>query len=454
MLAGIAIVFAASWTLLGIELSSYGWDATGLVLWLALGLAGVLLLLRLRALKTELRLLDRYVERLSKVPHAQLQVPQRPALGLPQRVEELALATQAHIRDLTQHGHDLEAVLSSMHEGVLALNSDGQVLRLNQATLELLGLPPGEWRGKSLEEVVRNNRLQRFIAETLRGNTSREGDLLLYDRGERFVQAYGTKLVDAQGQDLGALIVLNDITRLKQLENVRRDFVANVSHELRTPITSIKGFVETLRDGALDSPRDARRFLEIISRQADRLNAIFDDLLKLAQIEIERDRELIEFEMADLTRIARQACESKAAWAAAKEVCLELKSNGAVFARVNANLIEQALINLIDNAIRHSGEKQTIVIAIEQSDSETVLSVSDHGCGIPAQHLARLFERFYRVDRARSRDLGGTGLGLAIVKHIAQAHGGQPRVESELNRGSTFYLHLPRNVQAETKQAA
>jgi len=238
------------------------------------------------------------------------------------------------------------------------------------------------------------------------------------------------------------LIVVHDVTRLRKLENARRDFVANVSHELKTPVTSIKGFVETLVEGAIQDPEHAVEFLKIIGRQADRLGAIIEDLLSLSRIEQETEQgkiHLVGRKIKGILRAAIQACTSRAE---EKEISVGLDCSDDLRARVNGPLLEQALINLIDNAVKYSGPGSAVQVAAGMENGQVVVKVVDQGVGIPKEHLPRLFERFYRVDPSRSRKVGGTGLGLAIVKHIAQAHGGKVAVESTPGQGSAFSLFL------------
>ncbi|MCB0319107.1 MAG: ATP-binding protein, partial [Bdellovibrionales bacterium] len=233
------------------------------------------------------------------------------------------------------------------------------------------------------------------------------------------------------------------ITEYKRLENIRTEFVANVSHELRTPITSIKGFVETLMDGAKKNPEELDRFLSIITRQTARLNSIIEDLLSLAKIERNRSSNEIEFKEWNLKKIFSSVVELSELKASEKNIDLQIDCQSNLNTKVNRQLIEQALCNLVDNAIKYSKNNDQVIIVGKKSGSKIIMSVKDHGCGIEKIHFDRLFERFYRVDKARSRELGGTGLGLAIVKHIVQAHQGSVTVESEINKGSTFSLHLP-----------
>ncbi len=279
----------------------------------------------------------------------------------------------------------------------------------------------------------------------LSGEQPVETDLTAFVGGEeRFLQANGSLLHTEDGAVAGAVVVVNDVTRLRRLEAVRSDFVANVSHELKTPVTSIKGFAETLADGAIDDPDAGRRFLRIIAGQADRLNAIIEDLLALSSLERGaegREVALQEARLADVLAVAAEVCAAKAD---AKRIAVTVDCPDELYAEINPPLLEQAVVNLLDNAIKYSPEDTGVAVSADQTERETVITVGDQGVGISREHLPRLFERFYRVDKARSRDLGGTGLGLSIVKHIAQVHGGSVSVDSLVGRGSTFRIHLPR----------
>ena len=224
---------------------------------------------------------------------------------------------------------------------------------------------------------------------------------------------------------------------------MRRDFVANVSHEIKTPLTAIKGFVETLHRGNVDNPEEARRFLGIIQKHADRLSSIVEDLLSLSRIEQEDEEKNIKLKegnVNDVFQSAMQICRSKAE---EKNITIRPVCDEPISAKFDTTLLEQAVVNLLDNAIKYSEPKSTILLKAQWNHSDLRISVEDQGIGIAQKHLPRLFERFYRVDKARSRNSGGTGLGLAIVKHIAQAHGGNVTVESELGVGSVFTIHLP-----------
>jgi two-component system phosphate regulon sensor histidine kinase PhoR len=247
-------------------------------------------------------------------------------------------------------------------------------------------------------------------------------------------------------------MVINDITRIKKLENIRQDFVANVSHELRTPLTSIKGFVETLAGGAVDDPAEARRFLGILSKQVDRISMIVNDLLSLSRIERDAEQKAIELSEGAVADVLHAAIETCMARAQLKNIAVECSCDPGISARIERTLLEQAVVNLIDNAINYSADGRRILVSAayaavspEAPGGEVVISVRDEGVGIAPEHFGRLFERFYRVDKARSRKMGGTGLGLSIVKHTALAHGGRVGVESSPGKGSTFFIYLPRS---------
>ncbi|HEX5442435.1 MAG TPA: ATP-binding protein [Pirellulales bacterium] len=375
--------------------------------------------------------------------HRLLAPDSRELLETADALNDMARHVERRMAALARRNHEQEAVLTSMVEGVLAVDNDQRVISVNAAAARLLGAAPAEIEGRGLQEVVRNADLRRFVFSALAAERPIEGNLVLRGSRDQVLQANGTALRDAAGRGIGAVIVLNDVSRLRQLENIRRDFAANVSHELRTPIASIKGFVETLLDGALAQPQEAERFLQIIARQADRLNTIIDDLLSLSRIEQEAQRGDIVLATGSLCEVAEAAARDCAARAAQRQIEIKLDCVSDLPARINAILLEQAIINLVDNAIQYSEAPNTVELSCRAEPGEAVISVRDHGCGIAEEHLPRLFERFYRVDKARSRKLGGTGLGLAIVKHIALAHHGRVTVESVVGQGSTFSIRLP-----------
>lgn len=363
---------------------------------------------------------------------------------LAESFDRMQRGVRQRLDQVLRENQEKDAVLASMVEGVIAVDKDERLISMNRAAARLLGTGLSDVQGRSLHEVVRNLELRRFVANSLVAKSPIEGDLLLRGPHERTLQAHGTALRDAQGRGIGAVIVLNDVSRLRQLENMRRDFAANVSHELKTPITSIKGFVETLLEGAKEDPEACERFLHIIQRQAERLDAIIEDLLSLSKIEQEAEAGEIEMQLGPLGPVLESARGDVHSKAQERGVRVECVCDPSVRCRMNGALLQQAVTNLLDNAIKYSEPEGEVRVVAEQTATATLVRVQDHGCGIPEEHLPRVFERFYRVDRARSRKLGGTGLGLAIVKHIAQAHRGHVSVESTPGRGSVFTLHLPR----------
>lgn len=363
--------------------------------------------------------------------------------GLADAMNQMASQLDNRIRKVLQQRNEQEAVLASMVECVIAVDRSERILSINQAGAEMFGVEAEKVQNKSLELVLRTTALQGFVARALRSTSPITEDLVIHNNGERDIQATGTRLRDDSGEAIGAVVVLNDITSLRRLETVRRDFVANVSHELKTPITSIKGFVETLLDGALQSPEDTERFLRIVSKQADRLNAIIEDLLTLSRIEQNNETTENMLKCTSVREVIDAAALLCKPAAVQKNMSIDIDCDITLNGNLNGPLLEQGLVNLIDNAIKYSDEGKSVRVRAYESDQNLILEVADEGNGIPSEHIPRLFERFYRVDKARSRNLGGTGLGLAIVKHITNAHKGHVEVHSALNEGSTFRLVFP-----------
>lgn len=373
-----------------------------------------------------------------------LAVPNSAEMGaLAEAMNKMAAQLDERLKTITQQRNELEAVLSSMLEAVMVIDAEDNILRINKAARSLLELPDSIIEGRPFREVIRNADLYRFMTEIEDTDQPTEGDIVLFAGKEKFLQAHGTLIKGTDKHNYGTLVVLNDITRIKKLENIRRDFVANVSHELKTPITSIKGFVETLQAGAIEEPENAIRFLDIVQQQADRLNAIIEDLLLLSRIESKQETEEIDIEEVSLKSILAGAIQVISTKANQKQIDIEMKCDDKLAVKANPQLIEQAMINLLDNAIKYSSENSSVKIITKAQDGEVHIRVEDNGIGIPKDQLPRLFERFYRVDKARSREMGGTGLGLAIVKHIVNSHKGHILVESEKGEGSAFTIVLP-----------
>jgi len=364
--------------------------------------------------------------------------------ALSQSMNQMASQLRERIETILQQRNEIEAVLSSMVEGVIAVDTDERLLSMNGAAGEMFGCNPAEVAGKAIQEVVRNTELQKFVRQTLTSSGPVDKVIEIYFDGERYLNGNGTALRDAEGKRIGALVVLNDITGLRRLEKIRSEFVANVSHELRTPITAIKGFVETLRDGGVEKAEDKNRFLKIVSKHVDRLNAIIEHLLSLSRIEQQTDKKSIVLSHGSIWEVLKSAIEACDINARDKDIQMELACEEGITGKINAALLEQAVVNLLDNAIKYSEPGSVVKVKASTRDNEITVEVVDHGAGIKREHLPRLFERFYRADPGRSRDLGGTGLGLAIVKHVVQAHGGRVSAESVFGEGSTFTIYLPK----------
>ena len=375
---------------------------------------------------------------------SRLAVPDSEELAsLAEALNQMAAQLDRRIKTIVSQRNEMETVLASMLEGVVAIDNEERIININTAAAGFFDCNPEDCPGRNLQEVIRNSTLQRFVRKSISSKVTKEDDISLHHNGEKTLHLQSSPLLDANKEQIGTLVVFNDVTHLRRLEDMRRDFVANVSHEIKTPLTAIKGFVETLRLGNVDKPEETERFLGIIEKHVDRLSFIVEDLLSLSRIEQEDEREAIQIEkgvILDVLKSAIQICRSKAE---EKKIEINHICDPKLTSYFDSSLLEQALVNLLDNAIKYSEPGSTIYMKANLNDAEVKIIVEDRGIGIAKKHLPRLFERFYRVDKARSRNLGGTGLGLAIVKHIAQAHGGNVTVESTLGEGSVFTIHLP-----------
>jgi two-component system phosphate regulon sensor histidine kinase PhoR len=359
-------------------------------------------------------------------------------------MNQMAKQLQQRIDEIDDQRSKTEAVLYSMREGVIALNMDKKVISINQAAAGMFGVSMGAAKGRNVIEVMRNLEFEELINKRLSAGDSLESDVVYQNAdGERTLNVNCAPLLDSQKERIGSLAVISDVTQLRRLENMRRDFAASVSHEIKTPLTAIKGFVETLRTVDTEDKEEITRFLSIIDKHVNRLAAILDDLMQLSRIERADEVQQIGLErvqIADVLNTAVGLCSERSQ---EKQIDVQIVCDEDLSGCFDATLLEQAAVNLLDNAIKYSPEKSTVTIEAEAVNDEIEIRFKDLGIGIAKKHLPRLFERFYRVDKARSRKMGGTGLGLAIVKHIAQAHGGDVTVDSELEKGSTFTLRLP-----------
>ena len=392
-------------------------------------------------------------------------------------LDVLAARVRRRLAHVGRSHRRLQAVIRDLPHGVLVFDGDGRLLQVNRTGADMLRAPaaaavstaadaagpaaeaavagPADRRATAASagaaagggpetaaaQAVERHGLAEVARRALRGEDA-EVDIPVRGAETRWLQAHGRPTTGAAGER-GALVVLHDVTRLHHLEQVRRDFVDNVSHELRTPFTLVSGFAETLLDGDMCPNPEARHFLQIIHKHSARVSAIIDDLLLLADLERAEDGTGITFEDSLLAPVVAAALLSCGRTAAARGVALHDACDAGLTVRMHALLIEQAVTNLVDNAIKYSSRATRVTVRGLRRGGGVVVEVIDTGIGIAPQQQQRIFERFYRVDAARSRDSGGTGLGLAIVKHIAQVHGGEVTVRSAPGRGSTFTLRLP-----------
>ena len=363
--------------------------------------------------------------------------------ALAETMNQMAEQLQQRLEEITSQRNKTDAVLSSMREGVIATDMTQRVISINQAAASMFGVSVKSIHDRSVLEIIRNHEFQSLMTRSLSSGESLESDIVYHHAGERTFNVHCTPLLDTMHKRIGGLLVISDVTQLRRLENMRRDFAASVSHEIKTPLTAIKGFVETLCAGEGDDQEETRRFLTIIDKHVNRLATIIDDLMQLSRIERDDEIQQIGLARCRITDVINTAISLCNEGIHDKGIDVQFSCEPDLDGCFDATLLEQAAVNLLDNAIKYSPKKSVIHIQALTVDEEIQIRFNDEGIGIAQKHLPRLFERFYRVDKARSRKLGGTGLGLAIVKHIAQAHGGSVSVESELEKGSTFTLHLP-----------
>jgi two-component system phosphate regulon sensor histidine kinase PhoR len=338
-----------------------------------------------------------------------------------------------------------QVLFNSMLEGLLLLDRNRRIYLANRAFKNLFGLKT-ELRGKTVMEALRVHELAALVERVERDGQVFDYELKLPELSERWLQVNAAAIFNSASEREGTILVFHDLTRLKQLERTREEFVANVSHELRTPLSLIKGYVETLLDGARNNPEVAERFLRIIERNTQRLDLLIQDLLTISALESGRVK--LNLQPVELRPLAEKVFADLKTRAEERDVKLVNQLTD-LTALADAHRLEQVFANLVDNAIKYGRAQGTVIVGGRKAEANKVeLFVQDDGPGIPPESLDRVFERFYRVDKARSREQGGTGLGLSIVKHIVQGHGGTVWVKSELGKGATFFFTLPQEKSA------
>ncbi|MGB0453093.1 MAG: ATP-binding protein [Bacteriovoracaceae bacterium] len=370
-------------------------------------------------------------------------------ISLTQALYKMSKKIKKQFKKIQSQKEERESVFSSMVEGVISIDLKGKIFHWNQAACRLFEVNQTQnLKGRNVDDVFQNDRVIELYKKILDRNEIIEE--IIYLENGRVLQAHGTLLSTPIKPKLGVLFVFNDITKIRELESHRKDFVANVSHELRTPLTAIQGFMETLIDDSDNvDPEMQRKFLGIIKKNTDRLRQIIEDLLALSQFEKDSENTSLSFEVQDVVPVITNSIQINEIKASRKNIRIvfDPKDSSEFVTKVNAHLLEQAISNLIDNAIKYSPIKTSVSVEIKQTAQDIIISIKDQGSGIGEEHLPRLFERFYSVDKARSREMGGSGLGLSIVKHIILAHDGEVNVESEIGKGTRFVITIPKATE-------
>lgn len=353
-------------------------------------------------------------------------------------LSSMAYELKKNINDITEKNTRLQAVFKAVPGGILAVDNDHKVIMANPAALKMFSIT-GNTEGRHFIEVVNNSKIESVIQEAFSGGLVEKEITIQKGMEETYLQIFAVP-VKSDNAEYGVILLAQDITKLKKLENIRSEFAANVSHELKTPLTVIRGFIDTLKDPGIDK-NDSARFLDIISLESERLTRLIDDVLLLSEIE---NTAVLPSSITDIRESVNEAVQLLENKAKDKNISLNIKlCEEGVMVRAEKDRIKQMVINLVDNAIKYTPSGGNVDISVERENSRGIISVADTGIGIPNENIPRLFERFYRVDKSRSRALGGTGLGLAIVKHIVSLLNGHITVQSAVGKGSRFNIYLP-----------
>ncbi len=360
-------------------------------------------------------------------------------------LNHMAATIKEKVRLISEGKNRLETVLASMTSGVIFINAKGQVDLVNPAAERFLSFTGKGSMGVVHDALIKHPELSAIIEQALDSCGTIESEIKIERQEETALQVITSPIRDNSGDCIGVVAVLHDITERRKVERMRKDFVGNVSHELKTPVTSIKGFTETLLDGAINDPETSREFVEIIDKEADRLKRIIQDLLELSKIEGKQIQ--LNYRPEDLNLIIKNTVHNLSGQIKSKnlKVNFNLPEKDMV-ASVDRDIVEQVLVNLVDNAVKYTPRGGEITVLVEEKENFVVIRVRDTGIGIPPEDIDRVFERFYRVDKTRSREQGGTGLGLSIVRHLVDIHGGTVGVNSKIGQGTEFFFTLPKNL--------
>lgn len=360
---------------------------------------------------------------------------------LSKTLNKMAQDIEDKLAQVTIQNQQLDAIFNSMVEGVIVVDKSSRIVSFNRSIENMFTVSKQIAQGAFFLEAIHNNDISEIINNVLKNGKFISQEITLVLPMHKVLQVNASAILK-DNISIGCLLVIHDITEIRRLEKMRSDFVANVSHELKTPLTSIKGFVETLKEGALEDKENSLHFLEIIDKHVERLDSLINDLLQLSHIESGQLKlKITQFELKNLADSVLAGFKSQL-----KKKSIEVKNelSSGLFIQADRDRLEQVFTNLLDNAIKFNREKGWIKLYNEEADDKLKIVVEDSGVGIPPKDLSRIFERFYRVDKARSRELGGTGLGLSIVKHIVELHGGSVGLESTEGLGSKFYFTLPK----------
>lgn len=354
---------------------------------------------------------------------------------------EMAAKLEHTITALHNKKIEVESIVDSMTKGLVAVDNDFKIILINPAAIRFFSLNenPGIV-GDKIAYHIRNNRINTLLKDTIESGKSLKGDITI---GEKILHINTSPIrpKNSGGPNSGGIVYIEDITKVRKLEQLRTEFVSNVTHELKTPITSIRGFIETLKNGAIHNEQVAGRFLDIIDIEAERLHGLIEDILQLSEIETkQKDTELENF---SLSALAEEVFAVLQPLAMEKDISLYYSAKEEVFITANKNRIKQLIMNLVDNGIKYNVPCGSVTMNAFRDKSKIVISVKDTGIGIPAEYCPRIFERFFRVDKGRDRDMGGTGLGLSIVKHIVNLYNGNIKVNTEIDKGTEFIIEIP-----------
>ncbi|EAC3038895.1 PAS domain-containing protein [Listeria monocytogenes] len=359
-------------------------------------------------------------------------------------VNTLAESLETQMFEIKQNEQRLNAIVQNLVSGVMLINVDKQVIMTNRTMYQILG--ETEITGKPFYEVIKSFALSQLIEATFETKTIQQKEIILYFPREMILDASVSPILGENGEITGIILLLHDITQIRHLENVRSEFVTNVSHELKTPVTALKGFAETLLDGAMYDEVLLKKFLTIIKEESDRLHRLIMDILALSRIEQNPVAENVE--LVDVDEVIEQSARTIFEMATEKNIRVTIpeKTSESVMIETDRDKLQQIIINLLSNAINYTPVDGKVEVKLIEQEAEVIIEVTDNGIGIPAKDIDRVFERFYRVDKARSRHSGGTGLGLSIVKHLVENCGGRIEVESQEEVGSTFRVTLPKKA--------